>query len=214
MPLYRNEDRIVFFVHIPKAGGSTIEEILCSAGAKESLKFHKKLGFSACTPQHMHREIYSKFVKKQFYDYAFAVVRHPLDRLASEFRWRSRISKTPPETFESWAKGAIMQAADNPYVCDNHVRPQNEFIAKHLEVFRLEDGLQAPVSRALEELRLQDQQVTIHHAKQSAASDLPVSPETLELIRNFYAVDFVELGYDPNILPKEFRVTERAVAAR
>lgn len=202
MPLYRNRARLIYFVHIPKAGGSTIEELLRKAGAKQALKYHSRLNYVRCTPQHMHADIFHFYVPKGFYDYAFTVVRNPFDRVASEYKWRTRLSEQPLPEFNQWLKTTLGEFAEKPYVYDNHVRPQWEFIEDHVEIFKLEDGLDKPLQAAFGRLKLPWEGIEIHHAKKSSDGAIRATRQSIELIRDFYAKDFKDFGYDPDKLPE------------
>jgi hypothetical protein len=202
MPLYRQADRIVFFIHIPKTGGSTVEEVLKARGARQALKYHKRQGFSQTTPQHMHREIFRNWVPPGFYDYAFCLVRNPYSRMASEYRYRATLTKTSLPPFNDWAMATLGEYEKNPFLFDNHIRPQVEFPTQKCAVFRLEDGLDTPIRTALAELGMTDEGLTIHHARKSTHSPLDVQRKTIDRITAFYAEDFKTYGYDPKDVPK------------
>ena len=53
MPLCRILDRLVLFVHIPKAGGTSIERFLAASGQIALLHGRKIRGMNM-TPQHIH----------------------------------------------------------------------------------------------------------------------------------------------------------------
>lgn len=195
MPLYRHADKMVLFVHIPKTGGSTVEEVLNAAGAAQALKYHKRLGFSRATPQHMTWDVLRHWVPRSFYDYSFAVVREPVARLVSEYRWRGALQEGPLPAFDVWVNQTFDSYPEYPQMLDNHIRPQAEFVAPHVQVFRLEDGLQAPVTAGLHALGLGDRELRIHHARRSAQDTLQVTLPTLQRVRTFYAKDFKAFGY-------------------
>ena len=87
MPLYRFHNRLVLFVHIPKTGGTSVEHYLRELGQSAFVHGRKIPGLSM-TPQHFHARIYQRILPPSFYDYAFCIVRNPLDRLVSEFKMR------------------------------------------------------------------------------------------------------------------------------
>ncbi|KIC18761.1 MULTISPECIES: sulfotransferase family 2 domain-containing protein [unclassified Leisingera] len=206
MPLYRNGDKVILFVHIPKTGGSTVEEVLKAAGAPQALKYHKRLGYSNATPQHMHWEVIRHWIPQVFYDYAFAVVRHPLARLVSEYHWRKAITENRElPDFDTWANRQMNRYPKDNYILDNHIRPQSEFLGPKVEAFRLEDGLDHAVHTGLEWLGLPVDDVKIHHARKSERSPQTVSQKTLERAKAFYAADFERFGYDPALLPKDLQ---------
>ena len=198
MPLYRNGRKLVLFVHIPKTGGSTVEEVLKAAGAAQALKYHKRLGYSKSTPQHMTWDITRHWVPRDFYDFAFTVVRNPVARMASEYRWRGTVSATALPDFDAWANKHMSLHAQNPYLLDNHIRPQADFTGPRVRIFRLEDGLEDPIRIGLKRLGLEGGDVPIHHARKSRIEDLQVTPQTLDRIRAFYRVDYETFGYSPN----------------
>lgn len=205
MPLYRNSDRIVLFVHIPKTGGSTVEEVLKAEGSAQALKYHKRLGYSKSTPQHMHWDITKHWISEEFYDYAFTVVRNPFARLLSEYRWRQKMTQSPLPAFDPWVVKTLAADSERPYQMDNHIRPQVAFIGPNVEVFRLEDGLMPAVKNGLEALGLPSGHVTLHHKRKSDHQPVEVTASTIEKIRHFYAEDFDTFGYSPDELPALYK---------
>ena len=196
MPLYRNGRKVILFVHIPKTGGSTVEEVLKAAGAAQALKYHKRLGYSNSTPQHMPWEVTKRWVPREFYDFAFTVVREPVARMASEYRWRGKISTEPLPAFDDWANRQMTLWKEKPYLLDNHIRPQADFVGPSVRVFKLEDGLDEPIRIGLKRLGLATVEVSIHHARKSEVDELVVSPTTLARIKRFYETDYETFGYD------------------
>jgi len=135
MPLYRHKTNTVFFVHIPKTGGSTIERMLQEAGAAQALKSPLGKGFGRCTLQHMHADLYTGFVEPGFYDLGFTVLRNPYARLASEYRWTTRKDRRRP-SFDRWLRQALKHHLRDPYHGDNHFRPQADFMAEGIRPYR------------------------------------------------------------------------------
>lgn len=197
MPLYRNGRKLILFVHIPKTGGSTVEEVLKAGGALQALKYHKRLGYSNSTPQHMPWEVTRHWVPRDFYDFAFAMVRDPVARIVSEYHWRGKVSKAELPPFDDWINTQMTLWPDRPYMLDNHIRPQAQFVAPHVKIFRLEDGLERPVRAGLRRLGLGGAEVEIHHARKSERKELMVTPTTLARIKTFYQSDYETFGYDP-----------------
>ena len=193
MPLFKHKAKILFFAHIPKTGGSTIEHGLRNAGAKRALYSPNRADYLRCTMQHMHAELYQIFVPKGFYQYSLCVVRHPFDRLVSEYKWRLKLKQTK-KTFDHWLNTSFDRYEENPYVLDNHLRPQVEFIAPHVEVFKLEDGLDKAFKAAADHLRLE---VSLDdHRNKGPKADVDWSPKTRDRAIAFYFEDFKQLDYN------------------
>ncbi len=195
MPLYRNGGNIVFFVHIPKTGGTTVEFALSAAGAAEALRFKGKRRYSKSTLQHMHASVYREAVPREFYDWSFAIVRNPFDRFASEYKMKV-IDAGGTDDIESWAETNFERFGEFPYARDNHIRPQHEFLTDHLDVFRFEDGLDAPIAAAVDRLGLGMPEIP--HAQKGSPGRPRATRRAVELIADFYAADFDQLGYDPD----------------
>ena len=202
MPLYRNKDRAILLVHIPKTGGSSLEEMLVDAGALQALKFHKRLGFSASTPQHMQWDVLRRWVPKEFYNFSFTVVREPYARLASEYAWRQTISQNPVLPFNDWVRDIFGRYEKNPYILDNHIRPQVDFIGPKVRVFKLEDGLDPAAKMAFRRLGLTYRKPKTPHVRKSEHKVIEIERSTLAIVRDFYAADFEQLDYDPLVLPE------------
>jgi hypothetical protein len=203
MPLYRNGANLVLFVHIPKTGGTTIEAALRSAGAAEALRFAKKRPFSRSTLQHMHADVYKDAVGQGFYDWAFAVVRNPFNRFASEYKMKV-LDAGGTDDFETFVVANIKRFSEYKYTRDNHIRPQREFISKDVEIFRFEDGLEAPITAAVERLELPQPEIT--HTKKGSAGKVLATERSLEMIASFYQVDFKRLGYESNDYESAFEL--------
>lgn len=193
MGLYRFESKILFFVHIPKTGGTSLEAVFREMGAKEALIHNKTYGYSKCTPQHMHADIYTNFVDSSFYDYAFAVCRHPVDRIVSEFRMRQK-GLPVGTTFSEWLTTTLERYERNKYIYDNHIRPQVDFITENLDVFKLEDGLAQPIERVAD-LTGAPKPESVPTKRKSSRGNVRISDTDLEIIQNLYRRDFERFDY-------------------
>lgn len=200
MPAFRIGDKLILFIHIPKAGGTSIKSWLASHAPENLYQKHRPEVFP-CVPQHFHGELLDTLFAPGFFDYSFCVTRNPYDRILSEYNYRitrpklrNKILPKPP--FDRWLKGALTKYKKNTYVYSNHVRPQHEFLIEGTEVFRLEDGLR-PLQERLAGLTGMELEDEIPTKNPSIKSETQISEDEAALIREFYAGDFERFGYDP-----------------
>lgn len=213
MPIYQLGGRRILFVHIPKTGGSSVSRWLGAAGA-EGFRIPARTALP-CPPQHFHAALLQAlFPGPGWFDYAFAITRHPEARILSEYTWRKSEGRKLRDwgglrrraigevseaargrDFARWLRRSLRAAARDPYHLSNHLRPQVEFTAlEGLEVFRLEDGL-APVFARLAEVTGLTPPQELPREKATGGLPVPLAPETRALIEAHYAADYDALGY-------------------
>ena len=163
MPLARINRRLLYFAHVPKTGGSSIEAYMRQQG-EVALLHNIRPGGMRTTPQHLEREAYEALFHDDFYDAGFAVLRDPMERLVSEYMFRSerprRWQRTlwmgqygdrlrvrlgaryPVMGFDAWARAAMARMHRMPTINDNHIRPQVDFVHPDHALFLLERGLE------------------------------------------------------------------------
>ncbi|MFV0513461.1 MAG: sulfotransferase family 2 domain-containing protein [Jhaorihella sp.] len=141
MPLARINNKILFFIHIPKTGGSSIERFLADHGAL-ALFNTADVDWMKCSSQHIHHEIHQQIVRPNFFDASFAIVRDPVQRLVSEYSFRRKARKTPMPEFPVWVRNVFQMYKTNKYILDNHIRPQTEFLRAGCRIFQFESGLE------------------------------------------------------------------------
>lgn len=138
MPVSHN--RKIIFIHIPKAGGSSIEKALGLYGADNrgnnapdpdilygvengrALQHLTALEIKSRIPP----DIWEKYFK-------FSFVRNPFARLVSEYSWRSeklKKNKLPDISFSEFIDQFLLPAMDgaDKDVLADHFKPQTEFI--------------------------------------------------------------------------------------
>ncbi|MDJ0628596.1 MAG: sulfotransferase family 2 domain-containing protein [Rhodobacter sp.] len=209
MPVYVINGKRILFSHIPKCGGSSIEAALRPMGHEFLFdrRFHNDPDrFSACSAQHLHRAAIARLFPDGAFDYEFAVVRHPVDRAVSEFRFRrdlrprTRKVTRParlgpePEDFDAWVRYMTAGAARHPYLFDNHVRPQAAFIGPETRVFRFEDGLARVFAELSETLGTGIVPPAKRH-QVSRHTPVEVDKAARDRLEAFYAADFDTFGY-------------------
>lgn len=200
MPVFHKAGRKILFVHIPKTGGTFVEYLFKKNSFHTSFLLRGKderhlLKLMHCSPQHLHWSALQNLFDTPRFDYRFALVRHPLERFISEYRMRT---KNRVLEFNAWALRTLDKHAADPYLLDNHLRPQVEFLGDGVEIFRLEDGLgDAWLSQLSSGLGLPMRMVTHDRPERSrvARSAIAPSAEVLERIQFVYSEDYQRLGY-------------------
>ena len=167
MPSLTLPDRLIWFAHCPKAGGTSVEQFMVSRWGEAIGHLHwgwdvwwRRGGWRLATPPSSPQHLVWADARAHLPrppDAVFAVVRDPVARMISEYRWQRQarrgtrlgraLSYLP---FSFWLRLMLATARRSPYAFDNHFRPQTDFVPEGARVFRLEDGLQPAIDWLLE----------------------------------------------------------------
>ena len=208
MPVFQRDGQSVLFVHIPKAGGSSIERMFAKAGWRTHLR-DPRLGPAAvnhlrrCSPQHMHASLLDATLRLDRFDVIFAITREPVSRFRSEYAYaqRARELDLSGRAVEEWARSMFARYAVDPFVLDNHLRPQHEFILPGTRSYRLEDGLDnavhdlnsvlvAPLEGSVPRALERKSEVGV------SSSEVTITATLRAALHEFYARDFTMFGYE------------------
>ena len=206
MPIFSSEGGSVLFAHIPKTGGTAVENSFMAADYSAWLlqRTSRHLPPNAlfrCSPQHMHATLLEAILDLEQLPLRVAVVRNPLSRFASEYLYRHRqnqeLSENPDEThFTEWGHRVLDRRARNPFLLDNHLRPQEEFLLANTHVVRLEDGLSGVADLVTHwGLPAIDVGTRAATSKAPAESRIKIPDALEERLREVYAGDFRRFGY-------------------
>lgn len=205
MPIYRIGSKLVDFIHIPKTGGTSLETSL--GGVAAAVGFHdpgwfdlpRKARWSRNSAQHVDAEVSQRIFGKDFFDLSFAIVRHPEDRIISEYRFRASYSpKHAALPFDFWLSTMLAAAARDPFVFDNHIRPQSDFLTEGCRIFRLEEGLDKALEWLAAETGVAElARVQPRGENRSTSAAVNATARDRAAINAFYAGDFERLGYEP-----------------
>ncbi|GGY40590.1 sulfotransferase family 2 domain-containing protein [Parvularcula lutaonensis] len=224
MPLYipRGGPRI-FFVHVPKTAGTAITNYLgrrfgtpVMSNRTTFMAEFAKRGF-VTPPGHFTAEDLTEFIPEDI-DLCFTMVRDPIDRIVSEFRFQKQAQGRMATDFSSWLRRMFAGAAKDPRIYHNHIRPQADFVPANAEVFRFETGFDALVAR-LDAVAGDTVAYGIERANSSAKElgDVTVHREDAEAILRFYAEDYDRFGFsrpDLSAMPSDARASWRNLSAQ
>jgi hypothetical protein len=206
MPIFLKNSTRILFVHIPKTGGSAIENLFMKSGYDISL-FSKNDFSQGCSPQHFHRELLLKNVDTNCFDAIFTVIRDPVSRLISEYNFRMHVRnkrEQPLIPISAWIRRTFANYKANPFVNDNHIRPQNEYILPECRIYRYEQGLENIIAGLMVDTNLEENNCRLGKIGRMQMSgnyigknnELTISD--LIAIRRFYRDDYDKLGYPIN----------------
>lgn len=216
MPSLTLPDRLIWFAHCPKAGGTSLEQLMVAQWGSAVGHLHwgwdrwwRKEGWRVAdppnSPQHLIWADASACLPHRP-DAVFALVREPVARMASEHRWQRHhrrgtllgklLARLP---FSLWLRVMLAVARRHRHAFDNHLRPQVDFVPEAARVFRLEDGL-APAVRWLSEVTGTALDATgIPHALSSGQGRV-IAARDQALIARAFAADYARFGYEkPNV---------------
>jgi len=198
MPVYRIGTSNVLFIHVPKTAGMAIGSHLGGFG---KAVFEERIAFRGGVfgPRHQPATVLQKVYLPEMIDYAFVVVRHPVARLVSEYRYQRRsgaiqLSRLRMFGFEAWLRYALHRARTNPDWRVGHFRPQVKYECFNCEVFRYEEGL-GRVIRRISEVTGVDLPDTLPSTNVSLQRPVRISQASLQLIAVHYGADFERFGY-------------------
>ncbi len=227
MPLAIAGNRTIYFAHVPKAGGSSVELYMHERFGDLSLRSITRKGrlsrfepgpFSAVmtSPNHLVWQDARFFLPRRV-DLSFALVRDPLARIVSQYRFQKPHSKASGLDFSTWLRVVLRAAALDPRIYGNHIRPQVDFLSEGMEVFRLEDGLDRIIDWLDARLGEGAPGISMGHIQKSAKVSVEPKREDVALVARYYAADYDRFGYsppDPAAHPSDPLAGLRDLAAR
>lgn len=202
MPVYRIGDKNILFIHVPKTAGMAIGAHLGSFGPAV---FEQRIRIRGGTfgPRHQPASVLNTVYFREMIDYAFMVVRHPVARLVSEYRYQRRsgiiqLSRLRMFGFDSWLRYAMYRFHQDPDWRVGHFRPQVVYKCFDCDTFRYEDGLDQVLHRISDVSGVvlpdapRQTNVSVHR-------QVRISQSSLRLIAKHYAADFEQFGYSVEI---------------
>jgi len=205
MPFLEYSGKKILFLHIPKTGGESIEQWMESLG---SLRF-KTYGLPQSlktAPQHMVYRDLKELFGPDYFDYIFAVVRDPYERIASDYKMRwlgnnSFFRQIP--SFSLWLHEHVKGAAQNPLHLDSHLRPQVDFLGENCHIFKFETGIENIVKKVAADIGAPPPEAVPHsHSTKAFDGKIEWDWPELNLINSHYDLDFQNLDYEKR-LPKK-----------
>jgi hypothetical protein len=203
MPVFFKGTRRILFIHVPKAGGTSIEAFFEANGfsaayldrgeSPDSLN-----GVRRGSPQHMHAALLQMLFDPDQFDYVFMTVRHPISRLLSKFVMETGETQSVAR-LENWILRDFSRVFADPAFMDNHLRPQSDFLLPQAKVFKLEDGFGEDFVARLKSESGFDFPAQMIGREMHAVVGKPdfkmVQPAIRDLITTYYARDFATFGY-------------------
>jgi hypothetical protein len=207
MPIYHFRkdglESAFFFVHIPKTGGTAIESYFRSLGLSgffDPYSYMQIRRILRVPPAHYDYEVCDRLFRLDRM-YSFAIVRDPIDRMISEYRWaieRSSISSSLKKlSFSEFLRYALGKYRQDEDFLAGHLKPQSCFVGKRItRVFRYEDGLNKIVTEVLRDVGIPSVgDVNVPKVNTSGRAPVVLSDDDVAFIHETYADDYRKFGY-------------------
>lgn len=201
MPAIQINTKLVLFIHIPKTGGTSVTRWFQGLGRVRLHSDGKPEGLR-CTPQHLTWPDIDAMWGCDDFDYAFAIARNPFTRMESEFAMHSRLRANSmfggQLHFSSWLERSLNDTRVNPYLMDNHLRPQWNFVSDRLKLFRFEQGMDRILAQVAADLGIDPPPETPHALGRAKDASRDFIWDRADILRmqEHYRLDFQHFGYE------------------
>lgn len=219
MPVFKCNDTLHYFAHVPKCAGQSVEAYLedrfGTLGFKNN-EFYDRPDWqrwSRSSPQHIAAEDFGLLMPADFIASSFAIVRNPYTRLVSAYNFAVlHLGHVPPgQDILEWLEANTRKTPEGFFAADNHLRLQTDIVPSDATVFRMEEGL-APVVAHLDALEgfARGAREIGHENKAKtqdstlACSRVVVPDAFFSLVSTLYARDFERFGYATDTRPDLF----------
>ncbi|MGB3409020.1 MAG: hypothetical protein WBA67_16180, partial [Jannaschia sp.] len=157
--------------------------------------------WSRTSPDHVDWATLTRMVPVGWFASVFAITRHPVARAVSVFHFQQEVERSVPASadFDAWLANGLSRRTDDPFLYDNHLRPQVDFLPDEAATFPIEGGL-APLVAHLDGLAgtadgPRDIGGRNVRASRGGPPKAQPSDASLDLIAHHYAADFARVGY-------------------
>lgn len=149
MPIYLTGKGPLFFAHVPKCGGSAVEDILVRRFGQRNAAFldrgfgSRRKPWTRTSPQHADAAAIARLFPEGFFQLTIATVRHPATRLRSAFLHQRDVEGRLSASilFGDWLADLPRQRRRQPWLLDNHARRMGDMVPDSAVAFPIEHGL-------------------------------------------------------------------------
>ena len=213
MPLYQfrkgETEKTFLFIHVPKTGGTAIETYFRAIGLMgyfDPPTYMPVRPYLKVPPAH-----YDYGVLKRLYNldslYSFAVVRHPVRRMVSEYKWAMEKS-TASETLSKMDFGQYLRFMFDQFkrddnVASGHFKPQVRFVGEKVsKIFKYEAGLENIIKHVIKDVGFMiNGQIRLPTVNNTSPRKVVPAAGEINLIREAFAEDYTAFGYTDDMEP-------------
>ena len=207
MPLYQfrkdEHERTLLFIHIPKTGGTAIETFFRGVGFKgyfDPPAYMPVRSYLKVPPAHYDYGALTRLFNLDSL-YSFAIVRHPVQRMISQYKWSLEKSNKAEELAQSdfgqYLRFMLDQFKRDENVASGHFKPQVRFVGEKVsKIFKYEAGLDSIISQVMKDVGLTiDGQLRLPTVNNTSPRKVIPTAGDIALIREAFAEDFTAFGY-------------------
>jgi len=201
--------RELFFIHIPKNAGTSIEDVSKSQNILWGRHYKwKSIDNIKCNKWH----IPPKYINNNDYKnkILFCIVRNPYNRIISEFQYNRIISefqyisdyKYSATHLNDFISNLQSRYKNNSFMNDCHILPQIEYIKKSdnsinkdIIILRFEN-IEIDFKNLLEKYKYDDIKLSHSNKSKGGLSFKDLNKNSIKIINEMYNEDFKEFNYD------------------
>ena len=226
MTIFKVKSNFIYFSHIPKCAGSSIEDYFSTFPQCSTLFLDREFytsslrNWTKSSPQHITGNVVERLFDNSFFSDYFAIIREPIDRFKSAFNFHKYWGKNIEEEMDPdfFVSEILPMNYQKQGWCDNHFQTQESFLIpnRKYKLFLMNhEGLRKAKKYIDQNIFDTYKETDIprnNMAKDLYANkvlDIKLNSKTIEVIKELYKLDFnlfEELNKNNITLEKSFFV--------